>query len=1529
MNRRRTLLLTACTLGWVAPLAGGGAQDQDEVQRAFHIYNTQAARALQDDAQEHLAAGRWSEGLAALQRILEDHRGDVLGATRPLVRGVPTGDDVHEGAAEWAYQRLFQLNDEARTLYRERHEARSRLALVRAVEGADRVALATIGRRWPLTDAAQRAFWALGDLEFEGGHHEAGIHAWARALALTLGRPQPPRAAQEWVSALEDFERRLLVAPELVARAAGVRRRGSRALAHLGAADDGSPAPAPPPRHGTAIAQNEDFGRPFSSDTDSWPETVTLPAHPFRDRQRLYPAREGDTIFVNTSRDVLAVGAFSGEVEWSTQRGDLLGWDRVTTDEHKYSEAVDTYNSVIAPAVSDGVVVATLQVPTYFEDARNFQDLEIIKVIPERRLVAFDARTGMPLWDTLPPDGWDGESGSFAERVTVVGSPVIHGTRVIVPTARLRGRIEFHVGCFDLFSGGLLWSTPLITGQRELNMFGRSMTEFTAPPVRVVGDRVVVQTQLGTLSCVDLFTGDPLWVALYPQIPVQPGRYYQAGELPNVWANAPPITVGDTIVCTPFDCAYLLGVDLASGAQRWKVGHTNLTSALFQANRLTLTLLAGADERRVYLAGRKVACFEVPGGSIHESAPVRRDWVFPPDNETLLSNLPRPVLGRDRVYVPTSTELVALDRRSGKRLSGHAWVPDRGNLLLSDGMMFTLSSSRLQGYFEWDAMIERARARQHLEPDVLEHTTTLALLLLNRGVAERQRALGNDGRGLPDAMREIAAARAELERAIAGPETEAPEALRKALHQVLSEQALTRRLQADPRGALHDLQRALPLASTRAETATTLLVMQALQRGREEGDRRATLTRLLEEFGDRVVVCNVETDSTADGPWSGRLTPMLASLDASRGAMDQLPMGLWALIERAESRRGARSVDESRHEFEDLHRILHTYGGEPVFGATAGEWATARIGEKLASGHGGYEDFEQRAEVLLGAAQARGDLDALARVPLLFPFSKAAGRANDARIDASLSSGDADLVAGIVLGELPDRWHPSQASARELEHLLNLARVLGESGNLRLRAALTTRLAEYHPTQRVEGRALREWAAAWAAEVAPREPAPESSFTAAATSRQDYKEHYVSCGLVPPDGADQRPVLVFAKESGVYAFRDDAGEPLWRHSASYQDRLAEVEGRVVTTPGRVHVASPRRVYTLGREDGEEVWSWEPGLPGKLVALFEANGVLVALQNHGSGDPTDDHLFVGLDAARGVELWRMPVRGTHFRPLPVLGEGRMVLMPTLTSGRAQVFDLFTGRASASFVTDMSAMWTVESAWIEDGRLVLPNFRFITRPSHNHVQAIDLETGELVWRVAFSAGGVDRELSHVLTWEDKRFLVLWTQTPSGALRGGLFELNTRLGALDASPIAEFPEGSKPVGLPPMSHTELTSPYLFVTVGQSGGPYTLRAVHVRYGQRWETELPDEFNVTRASDLPLPAISTSTVAVSIKRRMVGGAMRGLEPYLLFFDRGTGTLRGTYNLPARMISTPERLDLTPFGDGLFVSGSQQMDYMK
>ena len=42
-------------------------------------------------------------------------------------------------------------------------------------------------------------------------------------------------------------------------------------------------------------------------------------------------------------------------------------------------------------------------------------------------------------------------------------------------------------------------------------MFGRPEHAFSAPPVRVEGDRVVVLTQLGSLAALDLFSGSILW----------------------------------------------------------------------------------------------------------------------------------------------------------------------------------------------------------------------------------------------------------------------------------------------------------------------------------------------------------------------------------------------------------------------------------------------------------------------------------------------------------------------------------------------------------------------------------------------------------------------------------------------------------------------------------------------------------------------------------------------------------------------------------------------------------------------------------------------------------------------------------------------------------------------------------------------------------------------------------------------------------------------------------------------------------
>ncbi|HPF14772.1 MAG TPA: PQQ-binding-like beta-propeller repeat protein, partial [Planctomycetota bacterium] len=217
----------------------------------------------------------------------------------------------------------------------------------------------------------------------------------------------------------------------------------------------------------------------------------------------------------------------------------LPGWSEAQDRDGRFTEAIDYQGALYAPAVSDGIVVTSLQLPFVLIPPDHYRQIQIIRVMPERRLFAFEAATGKPLWNTAPPANWDGESGSTAERVSVAGPPVIAGTRVVVPTVHLRGRVEFHVDCFDLHTGEHLWHTPLVTGQRELNMFSREIAEFTAPPVRVVGDRVFVATSIGSVACLDLVRGDTLWQSLYEQIEISKATYYAPGQMRSLWIHSP------------------------------------------------------------------------------------------------------------------------------------------------------------------------------------------------------------------------------------------------------------------------------------------------------------------------------------------------------------------------------------------------------------------------------------------------------------------------------------------------------------------------------------------------------------------------------------------------------------------------------------------------------------------------------------------------------------------------------------------------------------------------------------------------------------------------------------------------------------------------------------------------------------------------------------------------------------------------------------------------------------------------------
>ena len=73
-------------------------------------------------------------------------------------------------------------------------------------------------------------------------------------------------------------------------------------------------------------------------------------------------------------------------------------------------------------------------------------------------------------------------------------------------------------------------------------MFGRPPHEFSAPPLVVEGGRVFAQTQLGTVACMDLFSGDVLWQTRYEQIAAASLSVAQVDPLGGGFAAAPTNT---------------------------------------------------------------------------------------------------------------------------------------------------------------------------------------------------------------------------------------------------------------------------------------------------------------------------------------------------------------------------------------------------------------------------------------------------------------------------------------------------------------------------------------------------------------------------------------------------------------------------------------------------------------------------------------------------------------------------------------------------------------------------------------------------------------------------------------------------------------------------------------------------------------------------------------------------------------------------------------------------------------------------
>lgn len=1549
-----------------APASGDGAQGEEAFDpKPFRIRDIQAVRWQLDEVRGHIAGQRWSEAIDGLQALIEEHAADVLeGEIAQLPGGASATQPTHHGAAERARALLFTLPDAARDLYRARHEPEAQAALLHAWSALDRRTLWEVVRRYPLAPSAARAAWTLGDLAWERGEEVEAIAAWERALALALdGAELELTTPAAWQAALGRVRERASLAASLPA----IERRAQAASEWLARRDqDGARATARP--------------RPPSRDSDRWFEPVVLPSHPFTQANRpsLAAARSDDGLFVSTSLRVVALDTYTGGVRWRGE--EPRGWAEIS-GRNEFFKGIDIAQNTIAPAASPRAVVAALQIPVAFIKNADFQrEIGITTQIPDRRLFAFDPETGRELWNHLPPPDWDGDSGDFVERMSIAGPPVIVGTRVLAPCYRIQGRIHYAVACFDLETGALLWSTDVISGQRELNMFGRHEREFCAPSLVVDGERVIALTQLGALACLDLYSGEVRWVTLYDQMPLLRNRDFGAPPRAAPWRNQPPVIAGSTIVATPYDSWDLIGVDLASGKLLWSLSNKK-GAAIAILSQGRVDQLVGARNDLVYLAGDRVIALRAPGG-LASGPPNKSAWVFSSAAIDRDGGRARALLSEDRIVVPTDEVCLSVDLQSGHAVDeGLPWGDgmDEGNVLLGERELFAVSNRRVCGYFDWGVLVQRARARLVDAPNDPGAGLALARLLANRGATEVSRGRSREARTA------LLEARQVLETLAPRTEGAAQAELSSELHRTLRALSRVQHDLAEPQEALASLRRARTLAPSAEELRDTLLEELRLERdgtlatsprgdevGRSDApgrraEREAIYAALESCCAALPILCDSEPPSSEIENGSGDADPAEArfAFDPLVGATAredlaplELPLSLWALFAR--EREAIRARDSSR-EFELLHRILAEFADVPLVDVSAGELAHARIGELVSSGRtAGHEPFVRRAEEEYRAAEAAHDRARLVELARRYPFSPAARRANDARLDWAADGGDLAEVARILQAELGLRMTRDALDARGIELCVRLAETARRAGNTELADEMLRHLATLAPDARVTGsdgapHTIAELARGIAraplrVALPPPEPGRFTSETRSLLAPPIAGEHEIVARGIPDDPALPgalvlgltAPIVSPRRASALVAYAPGAlDRPLWRAEIASPGGPLEVTipggaspwtRHVAVSKGRVLVAREDGVVAFDERSGEVAWSWALGGPSpRAMTIAAQSGVLVLSTLCDDGGA----YLHALDARTGALLWETGPQSNELVPDPLLSSHAVISVPLTSRSRVLARDLFTGREIANFELAFPASQRMrDEAWIEEDRLVVPRLRESAQSKSNRIVSYDLNTGRVAWSLSIDEIAPDRrQLQQILQHHEKTYLVLGAAPgPNRAsTQSGLYELSTSIGAVAPVHSIRLAPEDLIIGARGAARVRLAqSKLLVLSRSVNSDEARVRAIDLEGGELWSQPLGERWgSLAYVALLPAPVWSDSSVAFLVWSANNREARARASAYVAFLDAQSGVKRETYRIDKTDNDGPSDFSLYPLEEALVIRGPSRTEFLR
>ncbi|MBI3820760.1 MAG: PQQ-binding-like beta-propeller repeat protein [Planctomycetes bacterium] len=455
----------------------------------------------------------------------------------------------------------------------------------------------------------------------------------------------------------------------------------------------------------------------------------------------IYPIISDETIYISNGWSLAAFDLVLGKPRWNDPAF-ASKWDRVNfSDRQKFTEGEDD-KMALAPAVANGIVVVPLMVPLKTGSQVIFQsNIPVKEIIPYRKLHAFDAKSGAPIWDH-----WRSEtalhSTDFIDKYRCSGPPIIAGNLVIAPLYEMPddATVEYHLAAFKLRTGELVWDTPIVTGTTPINMFGRTGHEFASGPAAVDGDRVYISTDLGALACVDTGTGGIVWVQRYKTTPYQRNAGYQSYGEPRqymAWSVNPPALSAETVIFAPWNSDSLLALDRETGR---RVAHLAANDPIPERSGRSfgsVRHLLGIIDHTIYLAGDIVVALDAP--SI-DSPRFQTRAVWPESGAKYENRRQlRPTLTESTIIVPQMDEMVVIDNKNLRRMHGIPWAAEGsqtespGHVVVGDGVIIVINNPDVTGHSNLEILVGNARRAQMANPNDPQIQERLGRCLRMRG----------------------------------------------------------------------------------------------------------------------------------------------------------------------------------------------------------------------------------------------------------------------------------------------------------------------------------------------------------------------------------------------------------------------------------------------------------------------------------------------------------------------------------------------------------------------------------------------------------------------------------------------------------------------------------------------------------------------------------------------------------------------------------------------------------------------------